>query len=83
MQNDTNVDVSSKINLNTHSASTTSTIYFYIDVPFDIKADNYNQVNFKLFINIVVGVSNKKRCKSGFLKVDIYIWIQSLQCSCK
>jgi hypothetical protein len=44
MQNDTNVDVSSKINLNAHNSSVTAEIFFYIDVPV-LKADNYNQLN--------------------------------------
>jgi hypothetical protein len=45
MQNDTNIDVSSKINLNTHSSSSTTEVYFYIDVPIGVRADNYNQIN--------------------------------------
>ena len=45
LQNDTNIDVSSTINLNTHSSSSTTTSYFYADVPSGIRADIYHQIN--------------------------------------
>jgi hypothetical protein len=45
LQNNTDTDVSSILNLNTHSASSTKEIYFYIDSPKVIRADEYRQVN--------------------------------------
>ena len=41
MISNTNVDVSAKLSLNTHSASSTEEIFFYVDVPNGIRADNY------------------------------------------
>lgn len=38
---DTNVDVSSILNLNSHGASVTKNIYAYVDVPTGIRADSY------------------------------------------
>jgi hypothetical protein len=43
--NDTLVDVSSKINLNSHSSSTSTTAFFYVDVPTGLLPDNYSQIN--------------------------------------
>ena len=41
MISNTNVDVSSILNLATHGASVSKAIYFYVDVPSGIRADNY------------------------------------------
>jgi len=41
MINNTNVDVSSMLNLNTHGASVTKNIYAYVNVPTGISADTY------------------------------------------
>jgi hypothetical protein len=45
LQNDTDIDVSSKLNLNTHSSSSIAEAYFYIDVPSEIRGDIYHQLN--------------------------------------
>jgi hypothetical protein len=41
LQNNTNIDVSSKINLNSHGSSVTTEIFFYVDIPTGIREDSY------------------------------------------
>lgn len=45
LQNDTNIDVSSKLSLNTHSSSSTIQAYFYADIPIGLKGDIYYRIN--------------------------------------